>query len=299
VEGTIDVAQQIVKIGTDVYRAIPPEAFALGGFPLHGLLKHEFEDELILLGQIAGEVAIYSGLSFPALGPVAASLAIVAENAIPVYVTVGSVIGKLHHRPLNDQELAMAHYVFRQSLGDTDRIILTNLGGDDGSAFVYPSTLGPVLVNLGRRYVHNGTVPDGPALFHELTHVWQAERRGLREVFLYDAIPPALRQHYEFTPPTPTADRQWSTYGTEQQAGIVEAWTVGATLRRPDLTLNVRSRRKFAIGSPLFRYINGNIRRSDDRATTGSGRSVRQLLVDGGHRSMKEMHSEPPPIWWT
>jgi hypothetical protein len=67
VEGTIDVARQIVQIGTDVYRAIPPEAFALGGDPLQGLLKHEREDELIWLGQIAGNAAIFSGRLMPLL----------------------------------------------------------------------------------------------------------------------------------------------------------------------------------------------------------------------------------------
>ena len=97
VEGTIDVARQIVKIGTDVYRAIPPEAFALSGDPLHGLLKHEAQDEIILLGEIAGNAAIFSALSWPALGPVGASLAI-AQGAVPLYVTVGSLVGKLHHR---------------------------------------------------------------------------------------------------------------------------------------------------------------------------------------------------------
>src|SRR5512132_2917818 len=123
VSGTIDVARQIVQIGTDVYRAIPPEAFALGGDPLHGLLKHEFEDELIMLGQIAGETAIFSGLSWPVLGPIGAS-AVIAAGAIPAFVAVGSIIGLLHHRLLNDQEFEMAQYVFRGSLMDRDEIIL-------------------------------------------------------------------------------------------------------------------------------------------------------------------------------
>jgi hypothetical protein len=47
IEGTIDWARQVVNIGEDIYRAIPPEAFALGGNPLHGLLKHYREDEIV------------------------------------------------------------------------------------------------------------------------------------------------------------------------------------------------------------------------------------------------------------
>ena len=184
IEGTIDVARQIVKLGTDVYRAIPPQAFALAGDPLHGLLKHEAEDELIWLGQIGANTAISTGLSWPALGPIGASLAI-AQGAVPLYVTVGSLVGKLHHRLLNDEEWEMARYIFRDSLYDRDQIILTNLGGLDGRAFVYPSgPLGPVFVNLGNKYLHDATTPDGSTLFHELTHVWQAKQQVLTEIFL-------------------------------------------------------------------------------------------------------------------
>jgi hypothetical protein len=287
IEGTIDVARQIVKIGTDVYKAIPPEVIALGGQPLHGLLKHEAEDELILLGHIAGEVAIFSGLYWSALGPVGASLQI-AQGAIPLYVTVGSLVGKLHHRLLNNQEWEMARYIFRGSLYDREEIILTNLAGKDGRAFVYPiGPLSPVLVNLGNRYVHNATTPDGPTLFHELTHVWQAKQRVLREIFLYDA----LERKYDFT-----HGRQWSEYNLEQQASIVEAWTRGAIERSGGRFPQVHN--KFAINSSLFRYINGNVRRSANGARTGDGRSVRQLLAEGSHRSMKAMHPRPPQVWW-
>lgn len=299
IEGTIDVARQIVMIGTDVYRAAPPEVFVLAADPLHGLLKHEAGDELILLGQIGAHAAILSGLYWPALGPIGASVAI-AEGAIPLFVTAGSLVGKLHHRLLNDEEWEMARYVFRDSLYGRDEIILTNLGGLAGRPFVYPiGPLGPVFVNLGNKYVHNATTPCGPLLFHELTHVWQAKQRRLTEIFLYDAT----EREYDFT-----NGRQWSDYTLEQQGGIIEAWTVGATERQPGHAgiecgvpskFDVGARRKFAIGSPVFRYINGNVRRADNGAWTGSGRSVRQLLADGGHRTMKDMHSEPPPIWWT
>jgi hypothetical protein len=286
-EGTIDVARQIVKVGTDVYRAIPPEAFALAGDPLHGLLKHEFEDELILLGQIGANAAISTGLSWPALGPVGASLAI-AQGAVPLYVTAGSLVGKLDHRLLNDEEWEMARYIFRDSLYDRTEIILTNLGGLDGRPFVYPSgPLGPVFVNMGNRYVHDSTIPDGPVLFHELTHVWQAKQRVLTEIFLYDA----LEREYDFT-----HGSQWNEYSLEQQGSIVEAWTLGAIDRSGGVFARLRN--KFAIGSPLFRYINRNVRRSDDGARTGSGRSVRQLLADGGHLTVKDMHSDPPSVWW-
>lgn len=292
IEVTVDVARQIVKTGTDVYRAIPPEAFALAGFPLHGLLKHESEDEIILLGEIAGEIAITWALSWPVLGPVGASLAI-AQGAVPLYVTVGSIVGKIDHRLMNDEEWAMAQYIFRDSLYGRDDIILTNLGGLDGAAFVYPSTFGSVFVNLGNRYVHNATIPNGPVLFHELTHVWQAKQRVLREIFLYDALPVAGKlEAYNFIP-----GDQWDKYNIEQQAAMVQAWTIGATEKR-NKVFNQGVRDRFTINSPIFRYINGNVRRSAKSARVGSGTSVKQLFADGGHRTMKDMHSKPPAVWW-
>jgi hypothetical protein len=290
-EGTIDLARQIVRIGSDVYRAIPAEAVALAGGPLHGLLKHEAEDEIIWLGQIAANVAIFTGLSWPALGPIGATLAI-AQGIVPLYITAGSLIGKLHHRPLNDQEWEMADYIFRGTLLQRSEIVLTNLGGLNGRPFVYPSTTGSVFVNLGNAYVHNATIPNGPLLFHELTHVWQVKERVLSEIFLYDArVQLTEEEPYRFA-----TGRQWRDYNIEQQAGIVEAWTRGATTRTGGF--NDGARPRFSIGSPVFRYINGNVRRGDRGATTGNGRSVRRLLGEGGHRTLRQMHRRPPLIWW-
>jgi hypothetical protein len=296
VKGTIDLAKQVVVIGKDIYRAIPPEAFVVSGMPIHGLLKHEFEDELILIGELAGEAALIGALTFPALGPIAASAAI-AEGAIPLYVSVGSIVGKFHSRRMNDQERGMARYVFGRSLGDLEEILLTNVGGLEGASFVYPSALGTILVNLGKRYVHDATIPDGPVLLHELTHVWQARRRVLREVFLHDLVPAALAKDYDFEPPTASTDREWRDYGTEQQAGIVEGWSLGATRRR-SFIFNAGARPKLAMASPLFRFVNGNVRQANEDATTGRGNSVRQLLADGRHDSVRVMHPPPPPPWW-
>jgi hypothetical protein len=302
VEGTIDVARQIVEIGSDVYRAIPPEAFLLAGDPLHGLLKSEAEDELIFLGSVGLNVAIFSGLAWPALGPIGASLAI-TRGLVPLYIKGRDLIGKLHHRLLNDQEWEMAQYIFRDTLLDRSKIVLTNLGNplDNGNPVVVPSTDGSVFVNMGDRYVHDSTILDGPVLFHELTHVWQVRQRILSEIFIYSA----LGTHVTDTDPYPfNPGSQWSGYNLEQQASIVEAWTLGATRRPFDASIVPRpprprtARGEFTIGSPLFRYINGNIRRGDASATTSDGRSAGQLLKEGGHRAMREMHFRSPAIWW-
>jgi len=128
VEGFINWEQQIVKFKEDVYRAIPSWAYALGGNPIAGLLKHEFEDELILLGRLRADTVIYAGLK---------------------------LIGQIRQRQMNDQEWEIAQYIFRDSLYDRTEILLTSLAGKDGRGFTIP--LGPdglpVLVNLDRKSV--------------------------------------------------------------------------------------------------------------------------------------------------
>ena len=61
---------------------------------------------------------------------------------------------------------------------------------------------------------------------------------------------------------------------------------------------DVGVRRKLALGSPVFRYINANVRPGEPRARTSDGRSVRNLLIEGGHRTLRQMHPEPAPPWW-
>lgn len=292
VEGTIDFARQVVQIGEDIYRAIPPEVFAIAGDPLHGLLKHEFEDELILLGYIAGEAAIYAGLTWPVVGPFGA--------APHLYAAGGVVFGFIDHRHLNDQEWEMAEYIFRDSLPDREDIVLTNVAGIGGREFTFPIAPfgGPSIINLGGNYHPGSTTPDGALLYHEMTHVWQAKQAVLREIYLYDARVLVTREDpYFFNP-----GKQWSEYNIEQQASIVEAWTLGATQKQPTLpaadnNFDTGVHDQFALATPLFRYVNGNIRRSSDQ-DTGSGQSVAQLLSDGGHDTLADMYSAPPVPWW-
>lgn len=297
VECVVDVARQVVEIGTDVYRAIPDWAFVAAGFPLTGLLKHEAQDEIIWLGQLGANIVIYKGLTWSLDGPIVASLKI-AKGIVPVFVSVGSLIGKIGHRFMNDQEWEMAQYIFRGTLFNRREIVLTNLGGFGGRPFTFPSTVGTIFVNLGDKYVHDASIPEAPVLFHELTHVWQAKRDGLSDIFLYGARVdiPGQPNPYVFTPGS-----QWSDYNIEQQATAVEAWTRGATSSTAvgdSISFDLDARNKLAIASPVFRYINANIRRRDSHAETSVGSSARQLLKDGDHHSMKELNSRHPKIWW-
>jgi hypothetical protein len=213
---------KIVKFGTDVYRAVPPEVFALGGDPIHGLLKHEAEDELIMFGLIAGDAAVFAGVTWPAVVPFGA--------AAHLYVTGRLLLGKVHYRPPNSQEWEMAQYIFRDSLPDRSDVLLTNLAGLEGREFTYPlgPTGRPILVNLAGNYDPDSTTPDGPLRFHELTHAWQVNQQVLREIFFYDAgvLLTEGDDVYFFQP-----GDQWRDYNIEQQGSIVESWTLGATQR--------------------------------------------------------------------
>jgi hypothetical protein len=112
---------------------------------------------------------------------------------------------------------------------------------------------------------------------------------------LYDARVQLTEDNpYPFVP-----GQQFREYNLEQQAGLVEAWTLGATRRAPFTPVfDDGARGKLSIGSPVFRYINGNIRRGRRNARTREGTSTRRLLREGGHRTMRQMHSRPPAIWW-
>ena len=315
VEGVVDVARQIVQIGTDVYRAIPDWAFVAAGFPLstgllYGLLKHEAEDEIIWVGQLGANIVIEGALTWPVEGPIQASLQI-AKGIVPVYITgkslVDKIIGKLNYRYMTDQEWEMARYIFHDTLAGRvaapwevpKDIVITKVGGFGGRPFTFPGTTGTTFVNLGDFYTHDRSIDDGPTLFHELTHVWQARRNGLSNIFFYGARVdvPGFSNPYVFSP-----GNQWSDYNIEQQAIAVEAWTRGATMTTGvgahNYNFDLGARNKFAMASPVFRYINGNIRCSDPLADTSPSQSARQLLRAGHHRSMRELNVAPPPVWW-
>jgi hypothetical protein len=282
VEGVVDLENLVVRIGDDVYRAIPPELLVVAGRPDLALLKHVAEDELLIVGHFVGEIALFGALSWPSQvgGALVWGRSLLEQ-------------GILKARRPTDEEWEMAQYIFADTLPRRNDIILTNLGGLNGDPFTYPMAPAglPVMLNLASFY-DDGRIPQAQVLFHELTHAWQAQRRVLREVFFYDARATLGGEAaYRFKPGS-----QWREYNIEQQASIVEGWTIGAT-RKPGSNF-VNGRNKLALGSPLFRYVNANIRRADVDAVTSTSQSVRVLLAEGGHRSLKVMHPPQPAPWW-
>ena len=269
-DGTIDVANQIVQIGEDIYRAIPPEAFFLAGDPIHGLLKHEFENEIILIGRIGVDVGLFTGLTWPLLGPVGMT-ADILKGVLPTFVNEGLLNGRLAHRLLNDQEWEMAQYIFHNTLFARSDIILTDMGGIDGRPFVLPTGVGEqALVNPKQYARRDHSEWSGPV--PELTRV-------AGETQAPDGDLPLRRPRRSRTGPT-TSSRARS--GTKQpRAAGQHRRSVGAgSTRKANDVFDAPSRGKLSIGSPMFHYINRNIRRKDTegrpataaRAATAQGR---------------------------
>jgi hypothetical protein len=273
---TIDLKNEIVRAGEDVFRAVPGEFFFPGVGPLAGLLKNEVEDELIFISPFGIVTSIDVFLPIDPIGTV---------------IAVGDLLGLIQHRTMLDDELEVARYVFGNTLERIEDIRVTSLVGLDGNPFAAPTHAGGRTVNLGGAYRHSSVVANIPLLMHELAHVWQYDHSFLEQVAVCEGLLTAGldtlgRDVYSFEP-----GKQWSDYGFEQQPSIVEAWTLGAT-HRVKKNFDVLARGKISINSPVFRYINGNIRRGKTDAKTGVGDSLRQLLADGGHDTVRQMH--PP-----
>ena len=265
----IDVNNQVVRIGDEVFRATPGEVFYPGLGPLAGLLKNEIENELIMLNPLG----------------IVPSITIFVDGAI----VIGDLLGKVQHRTMTNEELEVARHVFQGSLRLSDEIILTNLAGFDHRPFTVPSHAGGATVNLGSLYVHGGPIVDMPVLIHELTHVWQIQRSLLPEGFLCDAALLQLKNEFGDSVYDYTSGEQWSTYNLEQQAQIVDDWFRG-----------VDSHVGRTLGSPLFRYVNGNVRLGDSDARTTPGGSVRRWLVEAHAKtgSLRQINPPRPQKWW-
>jgi hypothetical protein len=113
-------------------------------------LESVAEDVVDAAGNVAGGVVDAAASMFE--GPQglvgimssAAGLFVMGPAAIIPAFIAGSVAGQLliRHRPLHPDERLFAEEVFGKSLPPNDRIILTNLSGLEGRAFVCPNVVG-------------------------------------------------------------------------------------------------------------------------------------------------------------
>jgi hypothetical protein len=267
-QATIDPANEVVRVGEDIFRKAPGELFYPGLGPLAGLLKNEVEDELILLNPLG----IVPGIT------------VYIDGAL----VVGSLLGVVQHRRLVGPEVEVAEQIFGDSIERLGDIRLTNLTGLDGNAFAAPSLVAGAILSMGAQYRQHGPVDDIPLLAHELTHAWQMQRSLIIDLAVCVGIITKLRDlagddQYSYTP-----GEQWEDYGTEQQAEMVEDWVY----RSGPNNLPMR------VATPLFRYINGNVRTGKNAAHTAGDRRLSSFLAEANADTLRDVVLPGPTPWW-
>ena len=277
----VDLENMTVSLADQLWTAIPGELLAPGLGPLAGVLKNEFEDELFMM---AGPSGIVAGLGvFP----------VQFDQAAQVIIGGLALVGAIKHRKLNDEEWAMADWVFNGQLPPRGNIRLTNFGVPKHSGFfdraiTFPAIANQYYINLGAAYRHRSSIADGPLLLHELTHVWQGRNKLIRDVQILVA---AKDRDYDYR-----LGRQWHDYGIEQQGKIVEDWAEGEVENGSPHRASPLS-----IGSPLFRYVHRNLRRDDNGASSPDGTSLRTLaapLAATRELRLSRIHPPAPTRWW-
>lgn len=149
-------------------------------------------------------------------------------------VTTEIVNAMIKTRTMSSEERTVAEMVFGNTLPPYDKVIITNLNGIGGRAFVMPNPAGEFLINIGSGYddplrYTKGNYPEyGQLLIHELTHVWQAHHASFLPSLLCHAIVTQIENEFEEGVYNPgDGKKSWSDYNTEQQSTIVDRWYRG------------------------------------------------------------------------
>ncbi len=180
-------------------------------------------------------------------------------------------------RPMTEPERRFADHVFVGRV-PYDRVLLTNLVGFGNRPFTAPVAGGMILVNLGTAFddpVHSttkggstqGVNAPGQLLIHELTHAWQIANESFTPEYYCRAVSTAIGtmggdySAYRYGAPSGA----WSSFGTEQQASLVDEWFAGNANPDPG-SPQIKFPPKHGAESgahvnPYFRYIRDNIRR--------------------------------------
>ena len=185
-------------------------------------------DQIVLPGMIG--VLFSAGAAF-VFGPVAMFPALVVGA-----VTAAALI---RQREMTPEERAFADQVFAGKIR-YDRVRLTNLVGVGERPFTAPGPGKTILVNLGKGFDSpttytglggeaTGIRAPGQLLIHELTHAWQYLHHSFTPEFYCRALITAIgttgadKSAYNYGP----AGFEWQSFGTEQQASVVDEWFAG------------------------------------------------------------------------
>ncbi len=195
----------------------------------------------------------------------------------PAFV-LGAVVAAttVRQRPMTEVERHFADEVFHGHV-PYDRVLLTNLVGFRDRPFTTPLAGGTILVNIGTAFddpIHSttkggteqGRNAPGQLLIHELTHAWQIANESFMPEFYCRAVSTSVGtmdgdySAYRYG----AAGSAWGSFGTEQQASIVDEWFAGS--KNPDDSSPQykyppkHSDQSTTEANPYFRYIRDNIR---------------------------------------
>ena len=226
---------------------------------------------LVLAGEAADALDLEQ-LVLPGLvGVIAAAGAVFVLGPgamLPAFVLgAAATAATIKQRHLEEQEKEYVDKVFRGTV-PYDRVILTNLLGVGNRPFTMPTPGGPILVNMGDGYDDpttytgkgegaTGVQFPGQLLVHELTHAWQIQNESFAPEYLCRSYATAVgtvkaiggdNSAYKYGPP----GGDWSSFGPEQQASIVDDWFGGWGTQVAFAPMDETS--------PYFRYIRDNIR---------------------------------------
>lgn len=217
---------------------------------------------VIALGTELVDAFDLEALSLPGIAGLAVAggvLLVTGPYGLVPAIVAGAAVGMAVDAALDVHEIKQADYEYFNTIfggqlpRDRSRIVLTNLLGAGGRAFVWPGPGNTIWVNVGAAsedptgYMGNGEpvaeIPPntrrapGQLMAHELTHVWQIEHTDFVPSWmcagLYNQVPTLFGEKgvYDYD----TSAMNWSDYNDEQQGKIVEHWYAGSLTQTLDV----------------------------------------------------------------
>ena len=177
-------------------------------------------------------------------------------------VAIGAIVNELiKQRTISGAEYEFANKVFGGTLPQKEKIVITNMTGLGGSAFVIPGVDGKIYMNLGNgyddpiKYRLDQYPRDGQVFIHEMTHVWQVHHSKFIPGLICSGISNQTSNMVGGEVYTVGAPGElWSNINLESQASIVDQWFEGRQ------TVHVPKRAAEDPNDPYYFYIRDNIR---------------------------------------
>jgi hypothetical protein len=241
-----DLSKAVVEIAGGAARGTVGAVIALG-------------DEMVqAFGNLeqSGTISVIAGVAVLASG-----------GTVVMAVTTGVQAGLMtkaliKNRPLTDTEYQFASMVFGSSLPPAQDIILTNLEGLGGRAFVMPGLASKFYVNIGAygydhpmTHLRNENDNPGRLLIHELTHVWQIHHKKFVPGWVCSGLISqagnTFGDAYEYRS---KGFLPWGEFNIEQQGALVDEW-FGRRQIRAAGKMDPEDP-----SDPYFRYIRDDVR---------------------------------------